>query len=421
MHSIIRVNHIANSLKHIPPLVSLIDFDSLSYEDCVHSFFSLRLVYGNSISRSLQKLGFEINDLVFDCFELQLKWLKQFYPEHVVTEKNWQIEILSKQIIHYKPEVLFFQNDLRPFGFQDWHRLKDLFPQVKKIIVHRGVDGKYQLLKGADLVLLGSPKMVDDFSDNGVNCDLMYHYFDEEILFSESDPKDHNLTFVGSSGCGSRQHTNRYWLLYYMLLNTDIRLYIDESIPNHRGCEETINLLFESIASLQSRFVSQKEIRSQLQKVAIANHLQSVKENTNSRDLRVPAYKLLDAFPGRCHNPVYGLEYYKILSTSTISFDIHSDFAKGYSVALRLFHATGCKSCLLVDKGKNLHSIFDIDKEVVAYSSPEEAKEKAQYLLDNPSIAKQIAYAGYKRTLKDHSSIVRANELAAHISSLFRQ
>ena len=126
--------------------------------------------------------------------------------------------------------------------------------------------------------------------------------FDEEILFSESDAKDHNLTFVGSSGCGSRQHTNRYWLLYYMLLNTDIRLYIDESIPNHRGCEETINLLFESIASLQSRFVSQKEIRSQLQKVAIANHLQSVKENTNSRDLRVPAYKLLDDF-SRCHNP----------------------------------------------------------------------------------------------------------------------
>ena len=147
MHSILRINHASNAFSHIRSLDALIDFKSLSYEECAKKYFSLRLVYGNSISRSLSRIGYEINDFVFDCFELQSKWMSEFYPGDSIDESKWKVEILAKQISHYRPEVLFFQNDLRPFAFQQWHLLKDLFPTVKKIIVHRGVDGKYQLLK----------------------------------------------------------------------------------------------------------------------------------------------------------------------------------------------------------------------------------------------------------------------------------
>ena len=261
--------------------------------------------------------------------------------------------------------------------------------------------------------------MVEDFRANGVNADLMYHYFDEEISIAESNATDYDLTFVGSSGCGSRQHTNRYWMLYYMLRNTDIKLFLDEQIPSLRGCEKGLHLLIDSLSDLDLQNVSKRDIKNQVYRLAISNHYQSLVETGFTKEARIPAYKLSEAFPTQCLKPVYGNDYYEIISKSRISFDIHSDFAKGYSVALRLFHATGCRSCL-VDKGKNLDKIFDIDREVVAYSSPEEAKDKARYLLDNPSITREIANAGYKRTLRDHSSVVRANELTTHISQLFR-
>ena len=70
---------------------------------------------------------------------------------------------------------------------------------------------------------------------------------------------------------------------------------------------------------------------------------------------------------------------------------------------MRMFEATGVGTCLLTDAGTNINELFEVGKEVVVYSSVDEAGEKVRYLLDNEKERKDIARAGHQRTLKEHT------------------
>ena len=66
---------------------------------------------------------------------------------------------------------------------------------------------------------------------------------------------------------------------------------------------------------------------------------------------------------------------------------------------------------LLTDRKDNLHELFDINKEVVTYSSKEEAAELVRHYSDHFEDAARIAKAGQARTLRDHSYAHRSREL----------
>ena len=61
---------------------------------------------------------------------------------------------------------------------------------------------------------------------------------------------------------------------------------------------------------------------------------------------------------------------------------------------MRLYEATGVGSLLITDQKDNLGELFEVGKEVVAYSSIEEAAELIRYYLDHPDEASEIARAG---------------------------
>ncbi len=74
--------------------------------------------------------------------------------------------------------------------------------------------------------------------------------------------------------------------------------------------------------------------------------------------------------------------------------------------------AAACVStCLITDMGKNMTDLFEADKEVVTYSSIDEAVEKVSYLTKHEEVASEIALAGQRRTLKDHSIKVRCQQI----------
>jgi spore maturation protein CgeB len=83
---------------------------------------------------------------------------------------------------------------------------------------------------------------------------------------------------------------------------------------------------------------------------------------------------------------------------------------------MRLFEATGVGTCLVTDWKENLSELFSLDSEVVTYKSVQECIEKIQWLLKNSDRRKEIASAGQRRTLQDHTYANRVNEL----DSLFR-
>ena len=66
---------------------------------------------------------------------------------------------------------------------------------------------------------------------------------------------------------------------------------------------------------------------------------------------------------------------------------------------------------LLTDRKDNLQELFDIGKEIVVYSSKEEAAELVSYYLAHQEEAERIAKAGQARTLREHTYAQRMQEL----------
>src|SRR3989338_4809198 len=78
---------------------------------------------------------------------------------------------------------------------------------------------------------------------------------------------------------------------------------------------------------------------------------------------------------------------------------------------MRMFEATGVGCCLLTDTGKNLTNLFEKDREVVTYTSIEECIEKVCFLIEHDIVRREIAIAGQKRTLRDHTVMNRAIQI----------
>jgi hypothetical protein len=125
---------------------------------------------------------------------------------------------------------------------------------------------------------------------------------------------------------------------------------------------------------------------------------------SESPDLEIYGYgsNFLDKMPGliRLHKgEAWGLEMYKILRRSRVTLNRHISISENYANNMRLYEATGMGSLLITDRKANLNEIFEIDREVLAYSSPSEAKELVRWATENPKDARTIAEAGARRTI----------------------
>ena len=87
---------------------------------------------------------------------------------------------------------------------------------------------------------------------------------------------------------------------------------------------------------------------------------------------------LSELFPDRCHGPLYSIDYYNVIRKSKLTLNRHRDeLADGPNI--RVFEATGLGTCLISDRGKEMDKLFDSEKEIVTFSSAQEAIEKINY------------------------------------------
>ena len=77
----------------------------------------------------------------------------------------------------------------------------------------------------------------------------------------------------------------------------------------------------------------------------------------------------------------WGKKMYQILRSSKITLNCHGKWAGEYANNMRLYEATGVGTLLINDWKENLHEMFEIGKEVVAYRTPEECAELIKYYL----------------------------------------
>jgi spore maturation protein CgeB len=122
----------------------------------------------------------------------------------------------------------------------------------------------------------------------------------------------------------------------------------------------------------------------------------------------------------RSHLPVFGLNMFQKLHDSKIVLNTHIDVSQTSASNMRLFEATGVGSCLLTDWKSNLSELFEPERDVATYRTPQECIDKANYLLlhENERIA--LAQAGQKRTLMQHTINLRAEQIDEIIRGEFK-
>lgn len=329
----------------------------------------LNACFGTSdfYSRHLNALGCEAQELVVNCVPLQQAWaqannvpLSQLALK--VPHRLFRVPLLGKfladlpglmdvavaQIKTAKPDVLYCQD----LSFFPGEVLRELKQHVRLIVGQIACPlPPESFLKGYDLILTSFPHFVDRLRALGVASEYFRIGFDERVLslLGQVD-KDIGFSFVGGI---SRHHGGAIPLLEYLAEHTDMRVF-------GYGAE---NLSSSSPI-------------------------------------------------GRRHGgEVWGMDMYRALARSRITLNRHINVAENNANNMRLYEATGVGALLLTDRKDNLHDLFDIDHEVLTYSSKEEAAELVRYYLDHPDKAAEIAKSGQTKTLSQHTYAQRMQEL----------
>jgi hypothetical protein len=345
------------------------------YENQLRARYESLFGVADFYSSNLQKLGYEAQDIVANIEPAQKQWAR----EHGFRDKKtkWRVRlrqgivpwpyrerdherllnILEAQVKAYRPDVLYCMA-IGTVG-------SDFLRKVK---------GYYRLAVGQhaaplpthdigeyDLMLTSLPNQVDYFRSKGMTSELFRLGFEPRVLTELSSvDKRFDVVFVGSL---SNPHQQGTQTLEYLC---------------RRNC---IKVWAYSVGKLS--------------------------EDSPIR--------------GAYIGPASGKEMYQVLHSAKIAFNRHIDVAGDCANNMRLYEATGVGTFLITDWKKNLHEMFELGKEVVAYHTPEECAELIQYYLEHEDEREQIARAGQQRTLREHTYYQRMQELVDIVERHLRQ
>lgn len=330
----------------------------------------LEAAFGTSdfYSRHLGEMGHEAIDLIANCVPLQDRWARENQVPFSafalkLPHRTFRLPVIGRrlaalpglmevaiaQVKSFKPDVLYCQD----LSFFPGDVLRDLKKDIKLVVGQIACPLPPQsFLDGYDLILTSFPHFVERLKATGIASEYFKIGFDTRVLDMLGQvPKDIDVSFVGGI---SRHHGKAVPLLEHLAETTPIQFfgYGGDTLP-----------------------------RSSL-----------IRKRHNGE--------------------VWGLDMYRALARSKITINRHINVAENNANNMRLYEATGVGSLLLTDRKDNLGEIFEIGKEVIAYSSQEEAAELVRYYLAHPEEAATIAKAGQARTLRDHTYKRRMEELA---------
>ena len=263
------------------------------------------------------------------------------------------LDIAIEQIRRRRPEVLYLQD----LGLATKEFLASIRPHVTVIVgqIASPVPAHAEL-KGLDLIFSSFPHFVEEFRRQGITAYYQPLAFEPRIAQSLApSERSHAVTFVGGL---SSAHKER-------------------------------QLFVASLAKLVP--------------------LECWGYGVDS--LRASGVEQI-----RLHGEVWGADMFSTLRRSRITINHHIDVAQTYANNMRLFEATGCGTLLVTDHKDNLHDLFTIGEEVIAYRSLEECAALVHYYIAHPEEARRIAERGQARTFRDHTYARRMAQTAEILS-----
>ncbi len=375
------------------------DVKDLPYQEQLRHLLNFGLGWSDFYSRSLRQLGWEAYEIIANSTHLQKKWAQ---------ENNFHgndTAIVLEQIRRLKPDIVWFQDSIS-FNADFFRTVKSL-PFVKIIIGNSCAPysrTNLQAFKVFDFITTCSPKFVKEFSQYDIKTLLLYQAFEPDILNRINNPKKEiDVIFIGSLLVGQGYHNQRINLLK-KLVRQGINIRIHANIKGSRP---------QDILKKQVLYLARELVNTFRLDVLVKNSLWYRKSLTIDS---FPPVKFLGLRLSRSiRPPVFGLHMFQTLSNAKICLNHHVGVAGEYAANMRMFEATGVGTLLLTDNKRNIKDLFVPDREVVVYDTFDQAIEKLQYLLDHPDKAMEIARAGQKRTLQDHTYQKRTHLLINEI------
>jgi len=373
-----------------------------TYSEQYAHLMSFGLGWADFYSKAFKKIGVEAFEIVNNAEFLQKKWAE----ENNTSAQG--LNLIFEQLKFHKPEIVWFQDSFTyPEDFLK--SLKNKIPSIKIIIGNCCAPYSPENLKTFKLfnfVTTCSPVFVDDFNKNGINNILLYHAFDKDILNRiGANKKEKDLVFVGSivPRKGFHMERKKFLELIASKNNLDFNFY-----------GNLYNTSYSEVLKLQLLYALKKIIKISGVKIKSSSNLKKIESLSEFTHYHKYSKDLLEKYKGA----KYGIDMYKSIAKSKLTIDIQGEIGGNYAATMRLFEATGVGTLLIEENKKNIPELFELDKEIVTFNSFDEAMEKIIFLLENEKIATEIAKAGQKRTLKDHTYDNRAQKLLEQINKI---
>jgi hypothetical protein len=302
------------------------------------------------------KLGADAELIIPNCKPLQIAWAKE--NNSAYNERDWNFSIPLAQVKKAKPDIFYISSMFEYYnGFLE---------EVKKYVRHifgwincaipRGLK-----LNNIELLLTAVPHFVENFRNNGIKSEMLKSAFDPAILgaLGPCPRQDIDFSFIGSL---TTAHSNRVKMIKKLMDQTGLQFF-----------GTGIHLIPDERNFLQRLF----------------------SKNT---------------YEQREMGEVWGLDMYRTLQRSKITFNAHIDISREFIGNMRMYEATGAGTLLLTD-GKNAPLKNFSEDEVVYYNTIDDAIEKANYYLHHEEERLAIAKRGQQRTLNDYNYEISSRQL----------
>ena len=374
-----------------------------------HDWFGFPPAWKNA----LEPLGYEVLEVLANVDRVQKNWATE--RKFKYSEDTWKFDILKGQILEFQPDVLFVF-DMFQFSPEWIESVRESCPSIRLVMGWCGGPWPNEKLFNAyDLTLSCVPEIVEILNQRGHHTLHLNHSFDPHILkrLNTAHAPTIDFSFIGNINRNNQFHVARDTILERLVAEVNVEIftlaaYTDDSFRRNLR-------LFT--------------------KAQIFNLMRALKSDGIPSDWleHLPLFRSaakLNAAPRRPVNPKlkpfmqpprFGVPMFQALRDSKATFNSHIDLSANSASNMRLFEATGVGTCLITDHKNNICDLFEPDREVLTYRSPEECVEKVKWLLAHPQQRDAIAQAGQARTLKDHTLSQRASQLDEILQQEFRR
>jgi hypothetical protein len=325
------------------------------FDDQMGVIFGAGFGDGDGYSHGLRRHGVDAIEVVVNADDAQQRWAAEHGVAVAEDVRARRRAIVEAQIAHLRPDVLYVQ-EWCPLGDEFLASIRRMVPLVVGQLGSPPRRGR--TYAAYDLIVSCWPPLVSYFRARGTAAQWLPLAFDERIL-ERLGPiaPTREVTFVGGL---TADHPERVPWLERLMEETPVEVF-------GYGMETT---------------------------------------RPDSPIRRVHG------------GAAWGMDMYRVLRESRVTLNLHVRMEidgvadKTLAANLRLYEATGVGTCLITDRKRNLDTLFEEGREVLAFDTPDECVEVVRTVLADEPRRRAIAEAGQRRTLADHTLTRRMGELA---------